>query len=112
MSERPDTHSEPLAPGAAQRAAGAQPVASRGRLARTRSSGNYKPVLAAAVVLALLLIFIFENTQRVKVSYLGASGHLPLGIALLLAAVAGVLMLGIAVAVRRLQRRSRGRRRA
>jgi uncharacterized integral membrane protein len=112
MTERPDAHTERLTPGASTSAAGAQPARAAGRLARTRSNGNYKPVLAGAVVLALLLIFIFENTQRVKVSYLGESGHLPLGVALLLAAVAGVLMLGIAVLVRRVQQRRSARRRS
>ena len=40
-----------------------------------------------AVVLLLLLVFILENSQRVDISYFGAHGHLPLGVALLLAAV-------------------------
>ena len=38
-----------------------------------------------AVVLLLLLIFILQNGTQVSVSYLGAHGHLPLGVALLLA---------------------------
>jgi uncharacterized integral membrane protein len=41
------------------------------------------------------LIFILENTQRVKVNFLGANGHLALGVALLLAAAAGALLVGI-----------------
>jgi uncharacterized integral membrane protein len=46
-------------------------------------------------VLLLLLIFILENTERVKVSYFGATGHLALGVALLLAAVGGALLVAI-----------------
>jgi uncharacterized integral membrane protein len=57
------------------------------------------------VILILLLVFILENTQRVSVSYFGASGHLPLGVALLLAAVAGALIVGIAGSARILQLR-------
>ena len=49
-----------------------------------------------AVVLLLLLVFILENSQRVDISYFGAHGHLPLGVALLLAAVLGILLAVIA----------------
>jgi lipopolysaccharide assembly protein A len=45
--------------------------------------------------LLLLLIFILENGHRVSISYLGAHEHLPLGVALLLAAVIGVLLVVI-----------------
>lgn len=48
-----------------------------------------------ALVLLLLLIFILENGQRVNIGYFGAHGHLPLGVALLLAAVLGVLLVVI-----------------
>jgi uncharacterized integral membrane protein len=48
-----------------------------------------------AVVLVLLLIFILENGQRVNVGYFGFHGHLPLGVALLLAAALGVLLVVI-----------------
>ena len=46
----------------------------------------------AAVVLLLLLIFILENGKSVDIGYFGVHGHLPLGVALLLAAVAGALL--------------------
>jgi uncharacterized integral membrane protein len=65
---------------------------------RTRTSAAFKGLVAGAVVLLLLLIFILENTQRVKVSYLGAHGHLPLGVALLLSAVAGALLSALVAA--------------
>jgi uncharacterized integral membrane protein len=48
-----------------------------------------------AVVLVLLLIFILDNGQRVKISYFGAHGHLPLGVALLFVAVLGILLVVI-----------------
>lgn len=47
----------------------------------------------------LLLIFILENLRAVTVTYFGASGPLPLGVALLFAAIGGALfaaMVGIA----------------
>ena len=61
-----------------------------------------------AVVLLLLLIFILQNGAQVNVSYLGAHGHLPLGVALLLSAVCGVLLVVLAGAARISQLRGRG----
>ncbi len=104
-SDRPGTG----APGAAGTTAPAT-TATHGAGSKTRTSGAFKSLLAGAVVLALLLIFILENTQRVKVSYLGANGHLPLGVALLLAAVAGALVIGVVAMARILQLRRRARR--
>jgi uncharacterized integral membrane protein len=69
-------------------------------LRTTRISGAWVGLIAAAIVLVLLLIFILQNTQSVSVSYFGASGHLPLGVAMLLAAVAGVLIAVIAGSLR------------
>jgi uncharacterized integral membrane protein len=77
---------------------------------RTRTSGVWTGVVAGAVVLLLLLIFILENTQRVKISFLGAHGHVSLGVALLLAAVGGALVVGMVGAARIVQLRTRSRR--
>ena len=77
---------------------------------RTRTSAAFKGFAAGAVVLLLLLIFILENTQRVKISYFGASGHLALGVALLLAAVGGALLVAILGAARISQLRRHARR--
>ena len=52
------------------------------------------------MLLILLLIFILENTQSLKISYFGASGHVALGVALLLATVGGALLVGILAAAR------------
>lgn len=62
---------------------------------RTRVGGLWIASALFAVVLLLLLIFILENGQRVDIGYFGAHGHLPLGVALLLAAVLGVLLVVI-----------------
>jgi Lipopolysaccharide assembly protein A domain len=51
-----------------------------------------------------------ENGQRVSISYFGAHGHLPLGVALLLAAVLGILLAVIAGTGRILQLRTIARR--
>ena len=65
---------------------------------------------AGAIVLLLLLIFILENSQTVDIAYFGAHGHLPLGVALLLAAIAGILLVVIPVAGRIFQLRRVARR--
>jgi uncharacterized integral membrane protein len=60
----------------------------------------FSSLVAGAIVLILLLIFILENTQSVKISFLGASGHVALGVALLLGAVGGALLTGTLGAAR------------
>jgi uncharacterized integral membrane protein len=77
---------------------------------RTRVGGVWVASALFAVVLLLLLIFILENGQRVDIGYFGAHGHLPLGVALLLAAVLGVLLVVIPGTGRIIQLRLLARR--
>ena len=72
---------------------------------RTRISGVWAAVASFAVILLLLLIFILQNGRTVEVSYFGAHGHIPLGAALLLAAVAGILLIALPGGARILQLR-------
>src|SRR5580658_6018698 len=76
----------------------------------TRISGLWFAVAVFAVVLLFLLIFVLQNERTVDVSYLGAHGHLPLGVALLLSAVCGVLLTILAGAARMAQLHSVARR--
>jgi uncharacterized integral membrane protein len=80
------------------------------RIRRTRAGAAWVGAAIFAVILLLLLIFILENGHTVAISFLGASGHLPLGAALLLAAVLGVLLVAIPGTVRILQLRITARR--
>ena len=80
------------------------------RIKRTRTSGIWVAVGFFAVILLLLLIFILQNGTQVGVSYLGMHGHLPLGVALLLAAVCGVLLVVLAGTARIGQLRATARR--
>ena len=80
------------------------------RIKRTRTGGIWVAVGFFAVILLLLLIFILQNGTQVSVSYLGMHGHLPLGVALLLAAVSGVLLVVLAGAARIGQLRTTARR--
>ena len=80
------------------------------KIGRTRISGTWVATICCAIVLLLLLIFILQNGRTVEVSYFGAHGHLPLGVALLLAAVGGVLLVALAGSARIIQLRRTARR--
>lgn len=77
---------------------------------RTRTGGVWVASVLFALVMALLLIFILENGQRASISYFGAHGHMPLGVALLFAAVLGILMVVIPGTARIVQLRIAARR--
>ena len=98
------------APPAAPPAAAPPPLPPQHRIKRTRTSGIWVAVAFFAVILLLLLIFVLQNGTQVSVSYLGMHGHLPLGVALLLAAVCGVLLVVLAGAARISQLRATARR--
>ena len=91
-------------------AAAPPPLPPQHRIKRTRTSGIWVAVAFFAVILLLLLIFVLQNGTQVSVSYLGMHGHLPLGVALLLAAVCGVLLVVLAGAARISQLRATARR--
>jgi uncharacterized integral membrane protein len=77
----------------------------RGHVRRTKTSAIWVGLIAAAIVLIALLIFIGQNSNSVTVHYLGAHGRVPLAVALLLSAVAGLLIAAIPGTVRILQLR-------
>jgi uncharacterized integral membrane protein len=105
LEDTPQVPPQPAAPPAA-----APPPLPQHRIKRTRTSGIWVAVGFFAVVLLLLLIFILQNGTDVSVSYLGLHGHLPLGVALLLAAVSGVILVVLAGAARISQLRTTARR--
>jgi len=109
-SDSPSDGGPPVADdGTDRRAAGSQSAgeANRSPAAHTRISGYFAAIVASLVVLVILIVFILENGQRAKVTFLGAHGHLPLGVALLLAAVIGGAVVAIAGVARILQLRRR-----
>jgi uncharacterized integral membrane protein len=73
----------------------------------SKTSGVFVAAVAGAVVLLILLIFILQNLERVPIQFLGFEGRVPVGVALLLAAVAGALLVAIAGGARVLQLRRR-----
>jgi uncharacterized integral membrane protein len=57
----------------------------------------------ALVLLVLLLVFILQNLQQVRLHYLGFSPRMPLGVAMLLAAVVGGVVVAITGGLRVIQ---------
>lgn len=76
----------------------------------SRTSGLWFAVVASAVVLVLLIIFIAQNTESVRVTFLGWEGETPLSVAVLAATVAGMFLAAIAGSARILQLRRRVKR--
>jgi uncharacterized integral membrane protein len=62
---------------------------------RTKFSGLWIGITVAAIVLLALLVFIIENSQTVDIGFFGAHWHLSLGVAMLLAAIGGILLVAI-----------------
>jgi uncharacterized integral membrane protein len=82
-----------------------------GRL-HTRISGLRTGLIAGFAILIVVMIFIIQNTHAVNISFLGAHLHLSLAVALLLAAIAGALLMAAAgtariTQLRRIMRRDR-----
>jgi uncharacterized integral membrane protein len=58
----------------------------------TRAASLWTSLTAGFLILIVLLIFITQNTASAQLAFLGWSGSLPLGVAILLAAVCGGLI--------------------
>jgi lipopolysaccharide assembly protein A len=71
-------------------------AAPRRRGMRTRISGVHAALIAGIVALIVVLIFIIQNAHAVSITFLGAHVHLSLAVALLLAAIAGALVMAAA----------------
>jgi lipopolysaccharide assembly protein A len=82
----------------------------RSKASRSRVGGLWIAGVLFAAILLVLLIFILQNGQRANVSFFGAHGHLPLGVALLLAATFGVLLVAVPGTARIVQLRMSGHR--
>lgn len=89
---------------------GSRPVPRLPAMKRSRVGGLWVAAVVFAIVLLLLLIFVLQNGRRAEVSFLGAHGALPMGVALLLAAVFGVLLVALPGTARIVQLRMLDRR--
>ncbi|MEV7528389.1 LapA family protein [Agrococcus sediminis] len=73
------------------------------------SGGTWIALILGALILVLLLIFILQNNVPADFAYLGFEFSLPLGVAMLFAAIAGVLVAALLGSIRliKLSRRVR-----
>jgi uncharacterized integral membrane protein len=62
------------------------------------------------VLLVLLIVFVLQNSTKVELHFLGLSATIPLGMALLIAAVGGGVVVAIAGIARVSQLRMNARR--
>jgi uncharacterized integral membrane protein len=102
--------SEPVPVDRAEPAGGRVGTLPQHQIRRTRTGGLWVAVTGAAIVLLLLLIFILQNGRQVQVSFFGLDGRLPLGVAMLLSAVAGALLVALLGSARIVQLRLVARR--
>lgn len=61
-------------------------------IAPTRTGRILVSLTVGAIITIALLIFILQNTERTAIAFLGWDFTLPLGVALLFAAIAGLLV--------------------
>ena len=88
----------------------AQPPQAEPALLHSRSGGLWTGLILSAIVLIFLLVFILQNQISVTIRFLGFAGSVPVGVALLLAAIAGLLLVAIPGGVRIMQLRRAARR--
>jgi uncharacterized integral membrane protein len=89
---------------------GPQPTPAEPAVPRSRTGMLWIGVIASAVVLLFLLIFILQNDAPVRINFLWLSGTLPSGVALLFAAIAGLVLVAIPGVLRIMQLRRTARR--
>jgi uncharacterized integral membrane protein len=112
---RPVTNepSEPLVPDEPGQTPATPPSQDTKARPRATLAGRVWVAIGASVVLlVLLIIFIAENSRKATISFLGAHGALPLGLLMLIAAVAGALITLLVGTSRILQLRREVRRHA
>ncbi|HXO53606.1 MAG TPA: lipopolysaccharide assembly protein LapA domain-containing protein [Mycobacterium sp.] len=76
----------------------------------TRAAALWSAMIAGFVILILLLVFIMQNTESTTIHLFGWAWNLPVGVAILLAAVCGGLLTVAAGTSRIIQLRSAAKR--
>lgn len=93
------------AAGAPPAQAEAPPVVVPAKAKTTKISALTISLIAGAVVLIFLLIFILQNTTKVDISFLWFDGNLQVAVAMLLSAAVGALVVGLPATARIIQLR-------
>lgn len=76
----------------------------------TRAAALWSSVIVGLLILTILLVFIAQNTDSTSFAFLGWHWSLPLGVAILMAAVAGGMVTVLAGAARIFQLRRAAKR--
>jgi uncharacterized integral membrane protein len=116
----PDAVERPERRGVAPPAAGErQPVPSEGGRAaappqrtveRTRAGALWTAAAIGVIALIVILIFVVQNSGKVTIHFLAMDGSMPLGVALLVSALLGALLMLAIGTIRILQLRRLARR--
>ncbi|MBC3190801.1 DUF1049 domain-containing protein [Pseudonocardia sp. C8] len=83
----------------------------RRKVPNSRIGGLWAALILSAIVLIFLLVFIVQNTEPVAINFLWMTGTLPTGVALLFAAIAGILLVAVPGTGRIMQLRREARKR-
>jgi uncharacterized integral membrane protein len=94
----------------ANEAAPRAPAQPRRTVERTRASALWTAVAVGLLVLAVILIFVAQNSDKVNIHFLAMDGAMPLGVALLVAALLGALLMLAIGTIRILQLRRLAKR--
>jgi uncharacterized integral membrane protein len=106
MSKEPNVApSEPLPPVAADPQYGNPPAEHVQDVKFTRAAALWTSLILGFLILIVLLIFITQNTASTPFTFLSWHWNLPLGVAILLAAVCGGLITALVSAARMFQLR-------
>jgi lipopolysaccharide assembly protein A len=106
----PADNSVPVEPEAVGGPADGEATLAEHTIEPTRTSMVWTMVGIGVILLVAILVFILQNGQRVRMQFLMVDGTLPLGVALLFAALLGALLVLVAGAARVLQLRVVARR--
>ncbi len=105
MSSDPLASPEPPLDGPADVPAATTPALPESAVTFTKAAAMWGALVSGFVILIILLIFIAQNTESTRFTFLGWHWSLPLGVAILFAAVAGGLLTVAVGAVRIFQLR-------
>ena len=111
--ERPSVETPQSVPENEQPVGETEPAVSVSSSVRhTRISAAWTAVAIAVVLGVALIAFVVQNTQKVQIKFFGASGHIPLVVTLLAAAIVGALIVLVVGISRITQLRLSARRRS
>jgi uncharacterized integral membrane protein len=86
------------------------PGEARRQVEPTRASAVWTALAVGVLVLVAILIFVVQNSAKVRINFLWMHGTLGLGIALLISAILGILLTLAVGSVRMLQLRRLAKR--